>query len=239
MRTLVITPTYDERDCLEAFLDGLFSALPACEVLVVDDASPDGTGELADAYAARDPRVSVLHRAGKLGLGSAYVEGFRHALAAGYDAICEMDADGSHDPRYLPAMLAELASGRADLVLGSRNVRGGGVLGWGLGRHALSKGGSLYARTLLGVEVRDMTTGYKAFSRAALLAVQPDSLRSNGYAFQVETTFRALRRGLRVRELPIVFEDRRVGRSKMSRRIFAEAVVEVVRLRLDAARGRL
>lgn len=239
MRTLVITPTYDERACLEAFLDGLFAAVPACDVLVVDDASPDGTGALADAYAARDRRVSVLHRAAKLGLGSAYVEGFRRALDAGYDAICEMDADGSHDPRYLPAMLDELASGRADLVLGSRNVRGGGVVGWGLGRHVLSKGGSLYARAVLGAPVRDMTTGYKAFSRRALLAIDPDSLRSNGYSFQVETTYRALRRGLRVVELPIVFEDRRVGRSKMSRRIFAEAVVEVVRLRLDALRGRL
>lgn len=239
MRTLVITPTYDERDNLVPFLDGLLAAVPSAEVLVVDDASPDGTGAVADAYAERDPRVSVLHRAGKLGLGSAYVEGFRRALAGGYDAVCEMDADGSHDPKHLPAMLDAIADGRADLVLGSRNVPGGGVVGWGLGRHALSKGGSLYARVILGVPVRDLTTGYKVFSRRALLAVDPDGLRSNGYAFQVETTFRALRQGLRVLELPIVFEDRRVGRSKMSRRIFAEAVVEVVRLRVDALRGRL
>lgn len=239
MRTLVITPTYDERDNLVPFLDGLLAAVPSAEVLVVDDASPDGTGAVADAYAERDPRVSVLHRAGKLGLGSAYVEGFRRALAGGYDAVCEMDADGSHDPKHLPAMLDAIADGRADLVLGSRNVSGGGVVGWGLGRHALSKGGSLYARVILGVPVRDLTTGYKVFSRRALLAVDPDGLRSNGYAFQVETTFRALRQGLRVLELPIVFEDRRVGRSKMSRRIFAEAVVEVVRLRVDALRGRL
>lgn len=239
MRTLVITPTYDERDNLVPFLDRLLAAVPSAEVLVVDDASPDGTGAVADAYAERDPRVSVLHRAGKLGLGSAYVEGFRRALAGGYDAVCEMDADGSHDPKHLPAMLDAIADGRADLVLGSRNVSGGGVVGWGLGRHALSKGGSLYARVILGVPVRDLTTGYKVFSRRALLAVDPDGLRSNGYAFQVETTFRALRQGLRVLELPIVFEDRRVGRSKMSRRIFAEAVVEVVRLRVDALRGRL
>jgi dolichol-phosphate mannosyltransferase len=182
--------------------------------------------------------VSVLHRSGKLGLGTAYVEGFRWALARGYDAVFEMDADLSHDPRYVPAFVRALEAG-ADLVLGSRNVPGGGVEGWGLGRHVLSKGGSLYARTILGVGIRDLTTGFKAFSRRALQAIDIESLRSNGYSFQIETTYRALRAGLRVVEVPIVFVDRRAGQSKMSRRIFAEAVLEVWRLRFDAFRRRI
>jgi dolichol-phosphate mannosyltransferase len=180
----------------------------------------------------------VLHRAGKLGLGTAYLDGFRRALEGGYDVAFEMDADLSHDPCYLPAFLGAIAGG-ADVVLGSRNVRGGGVEGWGLGRHALSKGGSLYARAILGVGIRDLTTGYKAFTRRALEAIDLGSVRSNGYAFQIETTYRALCKGLRVVEVPIVFVDRRAGRSKMSRRIFAEAIVEVWRLRVDAALRRI
>lgn len=238
MRALVITPTYDERDNLEGFVEAVLASAPRAHVLVVDDASPDGTGELADALAARDPRVRVIHRAAKLGLGTAYVAGFERALAEGYDVAVEMDADLSHDPKYLPAFFAAIEAG-ADVVLGSRNVPGGGVEGWGLGRHVLSKGGSLYARTILGVGVRDLTTGFKALSRRALLAINPSELRSNGYSFQVETTYRALRAGLRVVELPIVFVDRRAGRSKMSRRIFAEAILEVWRLRFDAIAGRL
>ncbi len=237
-RTLVITPTYNEHDNVEAFVAGVLAALPEADVLVVDDASPDGTGALAEAIAARDPRVHVLHRAAKLGLGTAYVEGFRRALAGGYDVAVEMDADLSHDPRHLPAFLEAIEAG-ADVVIGSRNVAGGGVEGWGLGRHVLSKGGSLYARAILGVPVRDLTTGYKAYTRRALEAIDVEGLRSNGYAFQIETSYRALRKGLRLVELPIVFVDRRAGRSKMSRRIFAEAVFEVWRLRLDAARGRI
>jgi dolichol-phosphate mannosyltransferase len=219
-------------------VSSVLAVAPEANVLVVDDASPDGTGALGDALAARDARVKVLHRSAKLGLGTAYLDGFRVALEGGYDVACEMDADLSHDPRHLPQLLAAIAAG-ADVALGSRNVPGGGVLGWGLGRHLLSKGGSLYARTILGAGIRDLTTGYKAFTRGALEALDLGSVRSNGYAFQIETTYRALRKGLCVVEVPIVFVDRRAGHSKMSRRIFAEAVVEVWRLRLDAALRRI
>jgi len=237
-RVLVITPTFNERDNLPAFLAGLFEVLPEAHVLVVDDASPDGTGELADALAAKDPRIAVLHRAGKLGLGSAYLEGFRRGLAEGFDVLVEMDTDLSHDPAYLPDFLDAIARG-ADLVIGSRNIPGGGVEGWGPGRHLLSKGGSLYSRLILGLSVRDLTSGYKAFSRRALEAVDLGSVRSNGYSFQIELTYRALQKGMRVAEVPIVFVDRRAGQSKMSRRIFAEAVGVVWKLRFDAVRGKL
>jgi len=238
-RVLVITPTYDERENLGPFAERLFAAQPGAHLLVVDDASPDGTGQLADALARADPRVRVLHRAAKMGLGTAYVEGFREALERGYDVAVEMDTDLSHDAAELAPMLAEIARG-ADVVVGSRGVRGGRIEGWGPFRHAMSKGGSFYARAVLGVsEVNDMTTGFKAYTRRALAAIDVETLRSNGYAFQIETTYRALRRGLRVVEVPIVFVDRRVGRSKLSRRVFAEAVFEVLRLRADAARGRI
>jgi len=237
-RTLVITPTYNERDNLDRFVESVLGALPDAHVLIVDDASPDGTGARGDELAARDDRIRILHRPGKLGLGTAYVDGFRYALARGYDVAFEMDADLSHDPRHLPEFLAAIEAG-ADVVTGSRNVPGGGVEGWGVGRHALSKGGSTYARLILGAPIRDLTTGFKAYTRRALEALDIEGLRSNGYAFQIETTYRALRRGLRVVEVPIVFVDRRAGRSKMSRRIFVEAVWEVWRLRLDALRGRI
>lgn len=237
-RVLVVTPTYDERDNVELFVAAVLEVLPGATVLVVDDASPDGTGEVADRLAAADARVHVMHRPGKLGLGTAYGDAFRWALARDFDVVFEMDADLSHDPGHLPEMLRAIDAG-ADVVLGSRSVPGGGVEGWGPGRHLLSKGGSLYARRILGVPIRDMTTGFKAFTRRALEAIDPATLRSNGYAFQIETTYRALRKGLCVVEVPIVFVDRRAGRSKMSRRIFAEAVVEVWRLRLDALRGRI
>jgi dolichol-phosphate mannosyltransferase len=237
-RVLIVTPTYNERDNLAEFVGAVHAAAPAADVLVVDDASPDGTGALGDALAAADPRISVLHRAGKLGLGTAYVDGFRWATARGYDVVFEMDADLSHDPVYVPRFLAAVAAG-AEVVLGSRNVPGGGVEGWGPGRHLLSKGGSLYARAVLGVGVRDLTTGFKAYTRRALEAIDPATVRSNGYSFQIETTYRALRKGLEVVEVPIVFVDRRAGRSKMSRRIFAEAITEVWRLRADAALGRI
>jgi dolichol-phosphate mannosyltransferase len=238
MRALVITPTFDERENLPRFVEALRAAEPGLDLLVVDDASPDGTGDVADAIAARDPQVTVLHRAGKLGLGTAYAEGFRVALDRGYDVVVEMDADLSHDPAHLAAFFRAIEGG-ADVVLGSRGAPGGGVVGWGPGRHALSKGGTLYARAILGVAIRDLTTGYKAFTRRALEMIEIETLRSNGYAFQVETTYRAIRRGLSVVEVPIVFVDRRAGASKMSRRIFAEAVLEVWRLRLDAWFGRV
>jgi dolichol-phosphate mannosyltransferase len=237
-RVLVITPTYNERENLHAFLDALFAVAPQVDVLVVDDHSPDGTGELADEVAARDPRVRVRHRAGKLGLGTAYLEGFRWALSEGYDVVFEMDTDLSHDPRYVPEFIRAIEAG-ADVVVGSRNIPGGGVEGWGPGRHLVSKGGSVYARTILGLDVRDLTSGYKAFTRAALQRIDLDGVKSNGYSFQIELTYRAVLRGLRVAEVPILFVDRRAGASKMSRKIFAEAVVMVWKLRLDAMRGRM
>lgn len=237
-RVLVVTPTYNERDNLALFVASVLGVMPDAHVLVIDDASPDGTGALGDELAAKDGRVHVLHRPGKLGLGTAYVAGFRYAIEHGYDIAFEMDADLSHDPHHIPEFVRALEEG-ADVVLGSRNIPGGGVTGWGFGRHILSKGGSLYARSILGAPVRDMTTGYKAYGRSALLALDLESIRSNGYSFQIETTYRALRKGLRVLEIPIVFVDRRAGQSKMSRRIFMEAIVEVWRLRLDALRGAL
>ena len=176
-RTLVVTPTYNERDNLAEFVAAVRSAAPSADLLVVDDASPDGTGALADALAAADPHVHVLHRAGKLGLGTAYVDGFRHALRRNYDVVFEMDADLSHDPAYIPRFLEAIAAG-ADVVVGSRNIPGGGVEGWGVGRHFLSKGGSLYARSILGVDVRDLTTGFKAYTRRALTEIDRTASRS-------------------------------------------------------------
>jgi dolichol-phosphate mannosyltransferase len=237
-RTLVVTPTYNERDNLERFVTQVRSALPEAHVLVVDDASPDGTGAIADAIAERDPNVRVIHRKGKLGLGTAYVEAFKNGLSEGFERFFEMDADLSHDPRYLAAFVAELDRG-ADVVIGSRNVPGGGVEGWGLGRHFLSKGGSLYSRTILGLTVKDLTSGYKAFSRRALEAIDLSAVRSNGYSFQIELTYRAILKGMRVREVPIVFVDRKVGHSKMSRKVFVEAVGMVWKLRAEAMLGRL
>ena len=229
-RALVCLPTYDERENVEAILAAILAAAPAVDVLVIDDASPDGTGALADAFAARDPRVKVLHRAGKEGLGKAYLAGFAWALERGYGLVLEMDADFSHDPKYLPAMLAKAKE--ADLVLGSRYVPGGGTVDWGLGRRIVSRGGSFYARTILGLEIRDLTGGFKCFRRETLEGLDLATVKSAGYAFQIELTFRAIKRGYKVKEIPIVFEDRRVGQSKMSRRIFLEALTMVWKLRL-------
>ncbi len=237
-RVLVITPTYNERENLETFVGLLHAAAPEADVLVVDDNSPDGTGDIADALAAKDPRIQVMHRAGKQGLGTAYLQGFRWALDRDYDVVFEMDTDLSHDPKYVPDFLRAVDAG-GDVIIGSRNIPGGGVEGWGLGRHVLSKGGSLYSRTILGVSVRDLTSGFKAFTRRALQAIDLDAVQSNGYSFQIELTYRALRRGMRVTEVPITFVDRRAGKSKMSRKIFAEAIGMVWKLRADALIGRL
>jgi dolichol-phosphate mannosyltransferase len=238
LRVLVIVPTYNERDNLPILIDAVFAVLDKAHVLVVDDASPDGTGDIVDEMVARDSRVHVLHRQAKLGLGTAYIEGFRLALERGYDVVVEMDADMSHDPRYLPALIGAIQEG-ADVAVGSRNIPQGGVEGWGLGRQLLSKGGSLYSRVILGVDIHDLTTGYKAFSRRALEIIGVDEIRSNGYSFQIETTYRALCWGLHVVEVPIVFVDRRVGRSKMSHRVFVEAVGMVWKLRAEALLNRL
>jgi dolichol-phosphate mannosyltransferase len=237
-RTLIVTPTYDEKDNLVRFVDTVRSALPEADVVIVDDNSPDGTGVIADALAAKDPKVRVMHRPGKRGLGTAYVEAFTRGLAEGYDRFFEMDADLSHDVRYLPDFVRALDDG-FDVVIGSRNVPGGGVEGWGPGRHVISKGGSLYSRTILGLPVRDLTSGYKAYTRRALEAIALPEIHSNGYSFQIEMTYRALRRGMTVKEVPIVFFDRTLGRSKMSRKVFLEAVGMVWKLRFDAVRGRL
>ncbi len=238
VRTLIVTPTYNERENLDGFVASVRAALPDSDLLIVDDASPDGTGAIADAIAARDPHVKVRHRAGKLGLGSAYLEAFAWGLAKGYDRFFEMDADHSHDPKYLADFVRELDGG-ADVVIGSRNIPGGGVDGWGPVRHAISKGGSLYSRTILGLSVRDLTSGYKAFTRGALEAIGLGAVQSNGYSFQVELTYRAALRKLRIVEVPILFVDRRAGQSKMSGKIFREAIVMVWKMRIDAARGRL
>jgi dolichol-phosphate mannosyltransferase len=230
-RALVCVPTYDERENLAPIVAGIHAAAPQVDVLVVDDDSPDGTGRLADELAARDPRVHVLHRAAKQGLGRAYLAGFAWALERGYGLVLEMDADFSHDPGYLPTLLA--AAEGADLVLGSRYVPGGGTVNWGLGRRLISRGGSAYARAILGVSVRDLTGGFKCFRREVLEAIDLASVECSGYAFQIELTYRALRRGFRVVEVPIVFADRRVGQSKMSRRIVLEAMRKVWSMRFS------
>ena len=229
-RALIVVPTYNERDNAPGIAERLLAALPGTDLLFVDDNSPDGTGALLDGLAAAQPRIHVMHRAGKLGLGTAYVEGFGWGLARGYDYLFEMDADGSHDPKYLPQMLA-LAEDGADLVVGSRYVPGGGTLNWGAGRKLISRGGSLYARTILGVDVRDVTAGFVCWRRAALEAIDLSSITSNGYSFQIEMKYRAFQNNLRVVETPIVFVDRRVGQSKMSRAIFVEALLKVWGLR--------
>jgi len=224
-RACVVLPTYDERENVAAIVPAILAASPELDVLVVDDSSPDGTGALAQELAGREPRVRVLHRQRKEGLGRAYLAGFEVTLGAGYGRVLEMDADFSHDPSRLPALLA--ASRDADLVLGSRYVPGGGTRNWGLGRRLLSRGGSLYARLILGVRVRDLTGGFKCFRREVLERIDLRSVTSAGYAFQIELTYRALRAGFRVVEVPIVFADRRVGQSKMSRAIVLEALGKV------------
>ena len=233
-RACVILPTYNERENLPQIVPAVLAAAPDIDVLVIDDNSPDGTGALADALAAGDPRVRVLHRQRKEGLGRAYLAGFAEALKGDYSRILEMDADFSHDPARLPELL-EISRTDADLVLGSRYVEGGGTVNWGFGRRLLSKGGSFYARTILGLPIRDLTGGFKCFRREVLEAIDLPTVRSSGYAFQIELTYRAIKRGFRVREVPITFVDRRVGKSKMSRRIVAEALWMVWKIRFDAA----
>jgi dolichol-phosphate mannosyltransferase len=228
--TWLILPTYNEAANVEAIVETARENLPAGRrVLVVDDASPDGTGEIADRLAAIRDDVQVLHRPRKEGLGPAYVAGFGVALDGGAELVAQMDADFSHDPADLPRLLA--AASNADLVIGSRYVDGGEVTDWGALRRAISRGGSAYARAALGVEVRDLTGGFKVFRRDVLEAIDLPSLSSEGYAFQVETTYRALQRGFRVVEVPITFRDRRVGSSKMSKRIILEAAWRVPAMR--------
>jgi dolichol-phosphate mannosyltransferase len=230
MKALIIIPTYNERENLEELVRRIFDQKLPTEILIVDDNSPDGTGALADEIAARDLRVHVMHRAGKMGLGSAYVAGFRWALARDYDAVFEMDADFSHNPDSLGDFLRELAT--ADLVLGSRYLYGVTVVNWPLSRLILSYTANLYSRIITGMAVKDLTGGFKCFRRQVLEAIDLDRVRSDGYAFQIEINFKAWRKGFRIKEIPILFVDRQAGESKMSRRIVREAAWMVWRLRL-------
>ena len=234
----VVLPTYDEAENVGPITAAILASVPKASVLIVDDDSPDGTGRLADSLAATDLRIRVRHRAAKQGLGRAYLDGFAVALDGGATAIVQMDADFSHDPAVLPALLAPITSGEADLVIGSRYTSGGGVEDWGFGRRLVSRGGSLFARIVLGLDVHDLTGGFKAWRASTLAAVPFDGVHAGGYVFQIEMTFRASRAGARIREVPITFRDRRVGRSKMSRRIIVEALVVVVQLRAEEILGR-
>jgi dolichol-phosphate mannosyltransferase len=234
----VVLPTYDEADNIEPMAAAILAALPEATLLVVDDDSPDGTGRLADALAAADPRIRVRHRTLKQGLGRAYLDGFGVALAGGASTVVQMDADFSHDPAVLPDLIRPVRDGAADLVIGSRYTKGGGVVDWGLGRRVVSRGGSLFARIVLGLGPHDLTGGFKAWRAETLAAVPFDGVHAGGYVFQIEMTFRADRAEARIRETPITFRDRRVGQSKMSRRIVAEALVVVVQLRAEELVGR-
>jgi dolichol-phosphate mannosyltransferase len=235
-KAVVCLPTYNERENLEPMLRALGDK--DVRVLVIDDNSPDGTGELADRLAAELGYVDVLHRESKEGLGPAYLAGFRRALTSEAELILEMDCDFSHDPDYVPRLIAAVDDG-ADLALGSRYVPGGGVRDWGLVRRFISAGGSFYARIILGVKVRDLTGGFKCYRRAVLETIDLDAVDSKGYAFQIETTYRTLRAGFKVVEVPITFADREVGGSKMSKAIVAEAIWKVPGLRLKALFGRI
>ena len=224
-RVLVVVPTYNEAENLEPVTGRLRAAVPEADLLVVDDGSPDGTGEIADRLAAADPSVHVLHRTEKAGLGAAYIAGFRWALADGYDVVVEMDSDGSHAPEELPRLLTALRD--ADLVIGSRWVAGGQIRNWPLYRQIISIGGSTYARVLLRFPVRDSTSGYRAFRRQVLEELKLDEVASQGYCFQIDLAWKTWRTGFRVREVPITFTEREVGRSKMSRGIVIEALWRV------------
>jgi dolichol-phosphate mannosyltransferase len=232
-RALIILPTYNESENLEPIIEAIFAVGPF-HILVVDDNSPDGTGEIADRLVAQHPdRVFALHRAAKEGLGKAYLAGFAWGLAQGYDLLFEMDADFSHDPRHLPQFVNRIREG-ADVVLGSRYIPRGGTRNWTLVRRVISRGGSRYAQLVLGLPLRDLTSGFKCFRRTALEAIDLENISANGYGFQIEVTYRCFKRGLRIVETPIIFVDRRVGQSKMSRHIILEAMLMVWRLRLSS-----
>jgi dolichol-phosphate mannosyltransferase len=238
---LVIIPTYNERENIAHILERLHAAVPQADVLVADDASPDGTGEIADSIAANDPRVHVMHRPGKAGLGAAYVAGFEWGIERGYDVLVEMDADGSHAPEQLPRLLAALE--HADVVLGSRWVRGGAIVNWPRRREILSRGANIYVRIALGIEVRDATGGYRAYRRDVLEAIDYSAVSSQGYCFQVDLAWRVLGAGYRIVEVPITFAERERGESKMSGAIVREAFVRVgqwgAKHRVDQVRAAL
>jgi dolichol-phosphate mannosyltransferase len=232
----LVLPTYNEAGNLERFVKAVRAVLPSsAHILIVDDNSPDGTGEIADRLAGEEPNTTVLHRSRKEGLGPAYIAGFRRALAEGAELVVEMDSDFSHDPSYLPALLA--ATEHADLAIGSRYVAGGGVEDWGIVRRAISRGGSTYARLVLGLPVKDLTAGFKCFRRQVLETLDLDAIESRGYAFQVEITYRTIQQGFEVVEVPIVFRDRQVGSSKIDRSVITEALWRVPQLRFRARQG--
>lgn len=233
MKHLIIVATYNERDNIEPLLNEIFKVEPEMNVLVIDDNSPDKTYEIVDELAAGKykDRVFLMKRAGKLGLGTAYIAGFNWALDREYDTIMQMDADFSHHPRYIPDFLEAIKTN--DLVIGSRYVKGGGVRNWGLNRKIISRGGSLYSRTILGLKVRDLTGGFKCFRRKVLETIDINNLVSTGFAFQVETTYKTFLNGFKIKEVPIIFEDRVVGQSKMSSGIFVEALFTVIKLKFS------
>ena len=234
----VVLPTFNEAENLGPIATAILEQLPGATLLVVDDGSPDGTGKLADDLADDDPRVRVRHRLSKQGLGRAYLDGFGVAIAGGAGIVVQMDADFSHDPSILPSLIAPIGADGADLVIGSRYVAGGGVRDWGIVRRVISRGGSLFARVVLGLKPHDLTGGFKAWRSSTLAGIPFDGVHAGGYVFQIEMTYRASRLGARVTEVPIVFQDRRAGQSKMSRRIIVEALIVVLTLRWDELRGR-
>jgi dolichol-phosphate mannosyltransferase len=228
---LICIPTYNEKENIEDIVFAVLKEVPLANILIVDDNSPDGTGQIADRLSASDKRVHVLHRERKEGLGKAYLAAFQWAVDLGYLSIVEFDADFSHNPKYLPEMLRRLTE--SDVVVGSRRVENGGVENWGIHRRFLSWGGSVYARLVLGVKVRDLTGGLNAFRREVLLAIDYSTIRSNGYAFQIEIKYRCIKKGFRVVEIPIVFPDRTRGQSKMSATIMGEAMMQVLKIRFQ------
>ena len=237
MKALVIIPTYNERENIEAMVPAVLEKDPSLDILIVDDNSPDGTGRIADSMSQADQRIFVLHRQSKAGLGTAYISGFKFALEKKYDLVFEMDCDFSHDPKYIPDFLR--AAQEADLVLGSRYISGVNVVNWPISRLLLSYYANVYSRIVTGLPVRDATGGFKCFRRQVLESIDLDRVKSNGYSFQIEMSFRAWKRGFRIKEIPIVFEDRKVGQSKMSKSIVREAIWMVWRLRIWSLLGKL
>ncbi|MFT5432324.1 MAG: dolichol-phosphate mannosyltransferase [Myxococcota bacterium] len=232
---LIVMPTFNEKENLENIIAAIHAVVPKIHLLVVDDSSPDGTGDIADRLAA-DPRIFAVHRKGKLGLGTAYIHGFRWALERDYEAVFEMDADFSHQPRYLPDFLRALATD--DLVLGCRYMPGGGTENWAWHRQLISRGGNLYARLVLGVPYTDLTGGFKCFRRSTIAGLDLDAIEAVGYGFQIELTYRTLAAGFSVGQVPIIFPDRTAGESKMSSTIFGEAAIGVWKLRLGSGKPR-
>src|SRR5215469_4382531 len=235
MKTLLIIPTYNEVENLPPLLKEIVKYAPETDILIVDDNSPDGTGELADKISRENASVHVLHRAGKLGLGTAYIEGFKYAIEHSYDAAFEMDADFSHDPRYLPDFLKAIEN--ADLVIGSRYIPGGDTPNWSMLRRLISGGGNIFARLVLGIPVHDCTAGYRCYRRNVLESIDLHTIQSQGYAFQVELAYRVMQKGFKIVETPIVFMDRRVGKSKMSRKIIIEGFTYVLKARFSKQPG--